>query len=216
MERKIKIALADDHAMLRKSLKIVINSMPEFDVIIEEENGQLLLEKLQQTTSLPDICIIDINMPKLNGYETCAAIKKSFPAINVLALSMYDKEQSIISMLRSGASGYLLKDAEPTELKKALLEIFETGFYNSSSIRKQVAKSLSQENELTETEIQFLKLCCTEMTYKDIAAKMFKSPRTIDGYREHLFSKLGVTTRSGLVMFAIKMGWIAINNKEEL
>lgn len=215
MQQKIKIALADDHAMLRKSLKMVIDSMPEFTVILDEDNGQLLIEKLHQVNMLPDICILDINMPQMNGYQTTMAIKKDFPQIKVLALSMYDREENIISMLRAGASGYLLKDADPLELKKALLEIQEKNFHYSDIVRKQVIQGIQREKELSENEIRFLKLCCTELTYKDIAEQMFKSPRTIDGYRESLFTKLNVSTRSGLVMYAIQTGLVPINSNKK-
>ncbi|HTN46237.1 MAG TPA: response regulator transcription factor [Flavipsychrobacter sp.] len=215
MDHKIKIALADDHAMLRKSLKVVIDSMPEFEVVADEDNGQLLLEKLASTRELPDICIVDINMPRMNGYETTAALKKKFPDLKVLALSMYDNEQSIIRMLRAGASGYLLKDSEPEELKRALIEIFDHDFYQSDIVRGQMLRSINREKDLSENELQFLKLCCTELTYKEIAEKMFKSPRTIDGYRDQLFVKLGATTRSGLVMYAIKTGLVPINGKDD-
>jgi two-component system invasion response regulator UvrY len=215
MDQKIKIALADDHAMLRKSLKVVIDSMPEFEVVADEDNGQLLLEKIVNLKELPDICIVDVNMPRMNGYETTAALKKKFPDLKILALSMYDNEQSIIRMLRAGASGYLLKDSEPEELKRALLEIFDHDFYQSDIVRGQMLRSINREKDLSENELQFLKLCCTELTYKEIAEKMFKSPRTIDGYRDQLFVKLGATTRSGLVMYAIKTGLVPINGKED-
>ena len=208
--QKIKIALADDHAMLRKSLKVVINSMPEFEVLFDEDNGRQLLDKFS-SGNLPDICILDINMPEMNGYETALAIKKDFPGIKVLALSMYDNDQSIISMLRAGASGYLLKDSEPEELKRALIEIHKNDFYQSDIVRGQMLRRINSEKDLSENEQQFLKLCCTELTYKEIAEKMFKSPRTIDGYRDQLFLKLGVSTRSGLVMYAIKTGLVSIN-----
>lgn len=211
MKEKIKIALADDHTMLRKSLKMVIDSMPEFEVIMDVDNGKQLLNQLTNTPVHPHICILDINMPEMNGYETAKAITKSYPDINILALSMYDNEQNIIRMLRSGASGYMLKDSDPEELKKALLEIQETGFYQSDIIRGKILKSIDAAVELNENETQFLKLCCTELTYKDIAEKMYKSPRTIDGYRDALFAKLNISTRSGLVVYAIKTGLVSIN-----
>lgn len=211
MKEKIRIALADDHTMLRKSLKMVIGSMPEFEVVMDMDNGKQLVEQLAIASVHPHICIIDINMPEMNGYETAKVITVSYPDINVLALSMYDNEQNIIRMLRCGASGYMLKDSDPEELKKALLEIQATGFYQSDIVRGKVFRSMDTAVELNENETQFLKLCCTELTYKEIAEKMFKSPRTIDGYRDALFAKLNITTRSGLVVYAIKTGLVSIN-----
>lgn len=210
-EQKIKVALADDHAMLRKSLAVVIDSMPEFEVLFDVDNGKQMIDKLSEVKSLPDICILDINMPELNGYDTAKGIATNYPDIRVLALSMYDNEQNIIRMIRNGASGYMLKDSNPEELKKALIEIYETGFYQSDIVRGKVFRSIDNSTELNENEIQFLKLSCTELTYKEIAEKMFKSPRTIDGYRDNLFSKLNITTRSGLVIYAVKTGLVSIN-----
>lgn len=213
MNEKIKIALADDHTMLRKSLKMVIDSMPEFEVVMDVDNGKQLTECLVTAPVLPHICIIDINMPEMNGYETAKAITGSYPKVKILALSMYDNEQNIIRMLRSGAAGYMLKDSDPDELKKALLEICATGFYQSDIVQGKVFRSNEMMAEITENETQFLKLCCTELTYKEIAGKMCKSPRTIDGYRDNLFAKLNITTRSGLVVYAIKTGLVSVNGK---
>jgi len=214
-KQKIKVALADDHALLRKSLKLVVDSMAEFEVIMDEDNGKKLLETMNAAETKPEVCILDINMPEMNGYETAAAIKNKYPSIKILALSMYDNEQSIINMLKAGASGYLLKDVEPEELRKALLEIYDHDFYQSDIVRGQMLRSLNREKELSENEIQFLKLCCTELTYKEIAEKMYKSPRTIDGYRDNLFAKLNVATRSGLVMYAMKTGLVSIAGGDE-
>lgn len=211
--KKIKIALADDHALLRKSLAMVINSMEEFEVILDVDNGKQMIEKLTGSAVLPDICILDINMPEMNGYETANAITEKFPDINILALSMYDNEQNIIRMIRSGAAGYMLKDSEPEELKKALVEIYKTGFYQSDIVRGKMFRNIDHTKDLSENELQFLKLCCTELTYKEIAEKMFKSPRTIDGYRDALFNTLQISTRSGLVIYAIKTGLVSINGK---
>jgi DNA-binding NarL/FixJ family response regulator len=208
---KIKIALADDHAMLRKSLAMVINYMSEFEVVLDVDNGRQLIEKLTAASILPDICILDINMPELNGYETARAVLDQFPDIHILALSMYDNEQNIIKMIRSGASGYMLKDSDPEELRKALIEIYNTGFYQSDIVKGKMFRNTGNAIELNENETQFLKLCCTEFTYKEIAERMFKSPRTIDGYRDVLFTKLHITTRSGLVIYAIKTGLVSIN-----
>lgn len=207
--KPIKIALADDHAMLRKSLRLVIDSMKAFEVVADVDNGKQLLEYLKEIETLPDICVLDINMPEMNGYDTANAISEQFPDIKILALSMYDNEANIIKMLRSGASGYLLKDAEPSELKTALEEIHKHGFYHSGVVTQHLLKSMDENNELNENEMEFLKLCCTELTYKEIAEKMFKSPRTIDGYRDILFTKLNLSSRSGLVLYAIRTGLVS-------
>jgi two-component system invasion response regulator UvrY len=207
---EIRIALADDHAILRKGLAELINSMHGLKVVIDADNGEQLLEKLKSANLKPDVCILDINMPDMNGYETAAAIREEYPDINILALSMYDSEFNIIKMLRAGAQGYLLKNVSPTELQKAVTDVCTHGFYHSELVTGRMLRMLHDrkngKSELNENEEHFLAYCCTELTYKEIADKMFKSPRTIDGYREDLFTKLGITSRTGLVLYALKTG----------
>lgn len=210
---KIKIAMADDHAMLRKSLATLINSMAEFEVVISVDNGKLLLEAIKTSKTIPQVCILDINMPEMNGYDTTRELLKYYPDIKIIALSMYDNEQNVIKMIRNGATAYLLKDAEPEELRRAILDIVAYGFYQSNLTKGKLLRTVQFDEELSENELTFLKLCCSEFSYKEIAEKMFKSPRTIDGYRDSLFSKLDVSTRTGLVLYAIKTGIIPINGK---
>ena len=207
----INIALADDHAILRKGVVEILSKFDNLAVTMEAANGRELITKLKAATTLPDVCILDINMPELNGYETAAEIKKQWPEIKILALSMYDTELNIIKMLRNGANGYILKDSDPEELRIAILEVYKNGFYHSDLVTGRMLHILHDPNgkiniELNERELQFLAYCCTELTYKDIAEAMFLSPRTIDGYRESLFKKLHITTRTGLAMYAIKAG----------
>jgi len=169
---------------------------------------------------LPDIVLLDINMPEMDGYETAQWLKQHHPDVKVLALSMYDNETSIIRMLKSGARGYILKDSEPGELKAALRALEEKGFYYSDLVSGKLMHAINKmEDEngnlknivpLNERETDFLTYACTELTYKEIAEKMFLSPRTIDGYRDALFEKLNVKTRVGLVMYAIKNGIVRI------
>lgn len=207
----ILIAVADDHPIFRKGLVDVVAGFEGIAVNIEAANGKELIHKLLHVETKPDICILDINMPEMNGYETAAAIRQQYPKIGILALSMYDTEFNIIKMLRNGANGYILKDDDPEKLKQAINSIYTTGFFLSNLVTGRMLTMLNDLREpypldLSENEHLFLKLCCTELTYKEIAEKMNLSPRTIDGYRETLFQKLQVTTRTGLVVFAIKAG----------
>lgn len=207
----IRIALADDHAILRKGLAELITDFEDMQIIADANNGKELIEKIDKGGTVPDIFVLDINMPVMNGYETAKYIRKHWPDTKILALSMYDNEFNVIRMLRCGANGYVLKDAEPAELKKAINEIIEHDFYHSEIVTGRLLRILhdnEQENdlELNENEIAFLGYCCTELTYKEIAERMFKSPRTIDGYRDSLFTKLSITSRTGLVMYAIQAG----------
>ena len=211
----INIALADDHAILRKGVAEILSKFENFAVSIEAANGKELIVKLNSAATLPDVCIVDINMPEMNGYETAAAIKKNWPEIKILALSMYDTELNIIKMLRNGANGYILKDSDPEELRIAILEVYKNGFYHSDIVTGRMLHILHDPDgkiniELNDRETQFLAFCCTELTYKEIADQMFLSPRTIDGYRESLFKKLNITRRTGLAMYAIKAGVVQV------
>lgn len=210
----IKIALADDHAILRKGVAEILSKFENMSVIIEAGHGVELLSKMEAAPELPDVCILDINMPEMNGYDTAIEIKKRWPAIRMLALSMYDTELNVIKMLRNGANGYVLKDSDPEELRFAISEVHRHGFYHSELVTGRMLHILhDSENrmnaEMNDREKQFLEYCCTEFTYKEIADKMFLSPRTIDGYREALFKKLNVTTRTGLAVYAIKAGIVS-------
>lgn len=214
-QQKIKVALVDDHVLLRNSLAGLVNSFDGYEVIFEADNGNFFIEKIKKHGE-PDIVLLDINMPEMDGYATASWLQQNYPLVKVLALSMYDNENAIIRMFKSGTRGYVLKDCEPPELKAALDSVVKTGYYYSDLVTNRLVHSINKLNgenndlkttaQLNEKEITFLKMACTEMTYKEIADKMFLSPRTIDGYRDALFDKLGVTSRVGLVLFAIRNG----------
>jgi two-component system invasion response regulator UvrY len=214
------VALVDDHVLLRNGLANIIRNFNSHDVLFEADNGRQCIEKLESGL-IPSIVLLDINMPEMDGYLTALTIKKRYPSVRVLALSMYDSENSIIRMLRNGARGYILKDTDPTELQTALREIQQKGYYHSEMVTSRLIKLVNDldnpEGEiqqqmiyLTEKEIEFLKLSCTEFTYKEIADKMGVSPRTVDGYRDGLFEKLPVKTRVGLVLYAIRSGLVMV------
>lgn len=214
---KQKAVLIDDHVLLRNGLAGLVKELG-YEVLFEADNGKEFIEKLQPA-NLPDIVLMDINMPKMDGYETAAWIKQQHPGIRILALSMYDDEHSIIRMLKSGAGGYILKDTEPGELKRAMEAICNKGFYYSEMVTgrllhaihtQQDDKSVALVAGLTDREIEFLKLAATEMTYKEIAEQLHLSPRTIDGYRDDLFEKLEIKSRVGLVLFAIRNGIVRV------
>jgi two-component system invasion response regulator UvrY len=218
MKTIIKVALADDHVLLRRGLANLVNSFDGYNVILEADNGLELQSRLSKD-NLPDLILLDINMPKLDGIATAQWVKQTYPLVKILALSMYDNENSIIRMFKAGAKGYVLKDCEPEELKDALDSIIEKGYYYSDLVTGKFIHNINRLEEnadmrnlalLNEKEIQFLKFACTEMTYKEIAEKMFLSPRTIDGYRDDLFEKLNIKTRVGLVMYAIKNGIVTV------
>jgi two-component system, NarL family, invasion response regulator UvrY len=207
---KIRVAVADDHSLLRQALAKLINSFENFVVLFEANNGNEIKARLTKHI-IPDIVLLDVNMPDMDGYETAQWLHQNYPQIKVLALSMFSDENIIIRMLKLGAKGYILKNAEPEELKEALTSVLEKDFYLSEYISGKIVSGLNKDLDrpddrvsLTEKEKELLKWICTEMTYKDIAAKMFVSPRTLDDYRNNLFEKLKVRTRVGLVLYAIR------------
>src|ERR1700761_2989399 len=202
---KPSVVLVDDHVLLRNGLANLIRSFGGYAVLFEAQNGKDLIRQLRPCY-LPDIILLDINMPQMDGYDTALWLKGNFPDIKILALSMYDADNSIIRMLKNGAKGYILKDSSPAELRKALDSVIRKGFHYSEMVTGKLIHTLCLENAggLTDREVEFLKLACTELTYKEIADQMHLSPRTIDGYRDALFEKLQVKTRVGLVIYALK------------
>jgi two-component system, NarL family, invasion response regulator UvrY len=209
--RKIQVGIVDDHSLLRKALAKLIGSFENYTVLFEGDNGKDLKTKITAQSVIPDIILLDVNMPDMDGYETVRWIHKTHPQIKVLALSMFSDENTIIRMLRLGAKGYILKNIEPEELKQALDSIMQKDFYLSEYISGKIISGLHKDLGnpedpivLNDKEKEFLRLVCSELSYKDIADKMFISPRTVDNYRNTLFEKLKVRTRVGLVMFAIK------------
>lgn len=212
----INIAIVDDHKLLRQGLQEVLQKNTSFRVVLQADHGKDLIQQLKTLEKLPDLILLDINMPVMNGYETAAWLKEHHPTLKVMALSMYDNESAIIRMLKNGVRGYVLKDAENEELQEAIHRIMTTGYYYSELVLGALSKNLMSTNGvlqhpgnlINEQEMKFLKLACTELTYKEIADRMNLSARTIDGYRESLFEKLTVKSRVGLVMYAIKNGLV--------
>ncbi|MEO8860622.1 MAG: response regulator transcription factor [Ginsengibacter sp.] len=211
----VTVVLVDDHVLLRNGLANLIESFGYYKVLFEADNGKQFIEKLSLKL-VPDIILMDINMPVMDGYETALWVRDHHPTVKILALSMYDNENAVIRMFKVGARGYILKDCEPGELKLALGDVNTKGFYYSEMVTGKLIHNINTLDDkesqaksiikLTDREMSFLRLTCTELTYKEIADKMILSPRTIDGYRDDLFQKLNIKTRVGLVMYAIKNG----------
>ena len=210
---KTPLAVVDDHLLLRGGLASLLRDMG-YSVLFEAGNGLEFQEKLN-TSSLPQVVLMDINMPVMDGYETTAWLRKHHPSVKVLVLSMLDDEKSIIRMFRNGAKGYLLKDCEPEELQTAITAVVQKGFYNSDAINGKLIQAVNVLDEvyiqpgpvaLTERETQFLHHVCTDLSYKQIAAEMGISARTIENYRETLQEKLDCKGRMGLALWAIKNG----------
>ena len=205
---KYSVVVVDDHNLLSQAIGGLVEGFEEFSVLYTCKNGQELLDKINDTKKIPDIVLMDVNMTILNGIETTQQLYKDYPDIKVLALSIEEDEKTILKMLRAGAKGYLMKDVKKSELEKALLEVMEKGFYHTNTVTKVLVDSLSdsEENKIVfkEREMIFIKYACTEMTYREIAEKMFLSTKTVEGYRDAVFEKLKLRNRTGLVIYAIK------------
>lgn len=204
--KKVQIAIIDDHNLFRKGICTILNEVDEFNVAIETSDPRVFLGSLKEIKI--DVAIVDIKMPEMNGFELTEELTKQFPDVKVIALSMFKDDAPIIQMLRAGAKGYLVKGCEPWELKEAIKSVYEKGFYNGDVMSRTLISRVNTKDQfiLKDFEIEFLNLCCSEMTYKEIAAEMSLSPRTIDGYRDRLFEKLNVKSRTGLVLYAIRTG----------
>jgi DNA-binding NarL/FixJ family response regulator len=211
---KIRVGIADDQQLFLKSLSLLINSFQKFVVVLEALNGEELIRQLESIDAPPDLLLIDVNMPVRGGAETTIEIQEKYPLVKSVALSMKDDDHSIIKMIRAGCCAYLVKDTNPEELEKALLEVHENGIYNGDAYnmnhRRLSKLSNSQEIKLSQRELEFLKLSSTDLTYRQIAVKMNLAERTIDGYREALFEKLKVQSRVGMIVEAIKKELIII------
>jgi len=212
------IVIADDHVLIAKALSAIIDTFRKYRVLYEVSGGIELIEQFKTQQHIPDIVLLDINMPGMDGFETAQWLTEHHPAIMILALSMQDDEQTLIRMMKAGAKGYLLKNIHPTELEKALDSLVERGVYYSDT---QVSKAMSHLvqsvqdpkitlQQLNEREKQFLQYAATELTYKEIGEKMYCSPRTVESYRDALFEKLHLKTRVGLVVYGIKNGLIKL------
>ena len=213
----LKIAMVDDHNLLRAGLATVLNTFDGFEVIFEANNGREFIDKLK-THPHPDIVLLDINMPVMNGYETAEWIKKNLPDSKILVLTMLDSDLAIIKMLNFGARGFLFKDSHPEQLQKALIQLRDIGFclnefyasrYNPDTDTYEPSPPPTPP-QLSEKEVEFLKLVSTELTYREIAEAMKVSPRTVDSYRDTLFKKLHVISRVGLVLFAVRSGIVMV------
>lgn len=212
------LAIVDDHQMVAKALASIISNFQGFTVLYEAAHGKALIEKFKEPRNIPDIVLLDISMPEMDGFETAAWLRKHHPDVLVIALSMQNDDLSLIKMVKAGAKGYLLKNNPPEQLKLALNELTSKGFYfpewaaaklfmNMGGPQKQQASQVS----FTDREMEFLKLCTRELSYREMADLMCCSARTVEGYRDSLFDKLGLKTRVGLAVYAIKSGIEQVN-----
>jgi DNA-binding NarL/FixJ family response regulator len=216
---KATVALVDDHALLRRGLATLVKDLG-YQVAFEAGHGKEFIEKLK-THPLPNVVLMDINMPQMDGYETALWLKNNHSSVKVLVLSMLDDEVSLIRMFKNGAHGYILKDCDPQELNTAIESVLQKGIYHSEMIGEKLIRAMhnldeisasqpAEKVQLSDKETEFLKWACTELSYKEIAGEMGVSPRTVDNYRDSLQEKLECKGRIGLVLWAIKNGVVVV------
>jgi two-component system invasion response regulator UvrY len=217
---EIKIAIVDDHVLLRSALAGLIKNFGDCKVVFEADNGLELIEKIK-VKDKPDVILLDLNMPVMDGFDTALWLKEHFSEVHVVMLTMYDAEVTMIRLLQSGVKGFIKKDADPSELKFAIHSVMHSGYYYSTQAAGRLAnlfRSHSRDNirlqnsMLDDKEIRFLKLACSDLTYKEIAQTMCLTPRSVDAVRDQLFIKLDVKSRVGLAMVAIRNGIVSLNN----
>ena len=213
----IRIAIVDDQQLFRQGLVALINDFAELELVAEAENGKMLLEQLKQLPALPDIALIDMNMPELNGVELNDILHHEYPTIKTIVLTVYDQERFISRMVDAGACGYLLKNCDSGELMRAIQAVHRTGFYlnnstlqamrNAALYRNQTFRNINNiPIDISSREREVLQLICQELTNAEIAEKLFISNRTAEGHRNNLLAKTGCRNTAGLVIFAIRHG----------
>ncbi|MFC3561810.1 response regulator [Pedobacter jamesrossensis] len=210
--KSLSIGIVDDHTLFRSGLANLLSEFEEINVLFQATNGIDMQKQIKNHPNV-ELILMDINMPLMDGYAATQFIKKEYPEINVLALSMFEDEKAIIGMLKAGAGGYMLKESTPSDLVIAIRTTIEKGFFINDMVSGRLLFSLKQDEPkplITEKEHTFLQYCSTELTYREIADLMNISPRTVDNYRESLFAKLNIKTRTGLVVYGIKHNLIKI------
>ncbi len=208
--KTIHLAIVDDHTLFRQGLTLLLSEYPDIRLAFEASNGAEMKERLMSSPA-PDVVLMDINMPVMDGFESTQWLKQHHPDVKILALSTFEDDKPIIKMLKNGAGGYLVKESRIADVVQAIRTIHEQGYFLNELISAKMLRSI-QDNptpgalqvQLSDNEITFLRLCCSELTYKEIASEMKLSPHTIDNYRQELFDRLAIKSRTGLVLFAIK------------
>ena len=201
-----QIALVDDHNLFRSGIAALIEQLAGYKVLFEAANGQELIRRVSPKFK-PNIVLLDINMPQMDGIATAHWLRNNYPDIHIIVLSMFEDAEKVLAMIRIGVKGYLLKDAEPQEFEQALLSVSQNEVYFPQFVTRHLISNFNRPVDtikLNNREVEFLKLSGTELTYKEIADQMCISVRTVDGYRDQLFDKLQVKSRVGLVLYAIK------------
>lgn len=216
---RIRLLIADDHAVVRAGLRLLLDSQPDLEVVGEAQDGEITMSEVKRLH--PDIVLMDIAMPGVNGLEATRAIKQASPDVQVLALSMYSDDRYFFQMLEAGASGYIIKGAEPDELLTAIRTVAQRKPYIYpglvqkllSHYQEQSAAMEALPEKLSPREIEILKLITEGLTGRQIGERLFLSPHTVERHRANLMEKLGLHNKAQLIKFAIQMGLSRLENE---
>ena len=213
--RTIKLAIVDDQNLFLKGLKFIIQTFEDVELVAEASSGQELLDKME--AACPDVVLSDIKMPGMDGIELTKTLKKRYPGIKVILLTMYDDERLISHVMEIGANGYLLKDEDPEIVHEAIRAVMTKDFYFNDYVSNALLKQVRGKNKtspstilsssktnLSPRELEVLQLICQELSTNEIAQKLFISARTVEGHRKNLLEKTGVKNVAGLVIYAVK------------
>lgn len=226
MNRKIRIALVDDETLFRKGVAALLACEPDFEIVFEAGNGRELLEKLPNHP-LPDLLLMDLKMPEMNGVETTREIRKLYPSIKITALTSYFSKSFVINMIDAGVSAYLSKDSSSKEVMETIRGVMDKGYFYTDTVMKLIAENMLEGNKtpvksvfdnlyLTKKEKEVLTLICAQFTNQEIADKLFVSPRTVEGHRNNLLQKTNCKNTAGLVIFAIQNGIVDLDDLNPL
>ena len=219
---KIKIGITDDATLFRKGLNFLLEDYDDIEVILEAMHGQDLLDKLAVASIQPDILVLDLQMPVLDGIETAKILKEEYPDIKIIILSTHYNKAFILNMVEIGATAYLPKDADPEEFMLTIRKVYENGFHYNKNVWKIIQDHMSRREKirpsfmpyLTKREIEVLQLICEQQTASEIAEKLFISPRTVEGHRTNLLQKLNCRNIAGLVAYAIQNQLVEVNPRQ--
>lgn len=212
----IHVAYAEDHLSMRLGVTSYLEQLGDIDIDIQAANGKELIELLDKAATLPDVCMLDISMPEMDGFETVQMIKRKWPEMKTLVLTAFENELYFMRMIKLGANGYLLKRCHPNEIKRALFSIYQYDFYYSDTHARRISNQIRNETvqlpHFSDREIEFMKYCPADLSYNEIATRMSTTVKAIDGYRNRLCEKLNVKGRIGLAVCAIQLGFVQLDS----
>ncbi|CCH03023.1 two component transcriptional regulator, LuxR family [Fibrella aestuarina BUZ 2] len=211
----IKLALVDDHNLFRRGIASILGQVADFELVLEASNGQEFIEKIPR--KMPDVVLLDLQMPVLDGTATADYLREHYPLIKIIVLTMHDEDRMVLHLLEKGVSGYLLKDSDPDEVEKAVRKVMDEGVYLNEFVSRAMLRKMTNKTTvvkqstlynskilLSEREKEVLKLICEGLSTAEISDRIFLSPRTVEGHRLRILEKTGTKNTAGMVAYAFK------------